>query len=92
MEEQLYLILTTRHKDQLFGGDVHLFWEEIQVAIAQFYNVLDFIQKNKLKLNVIEGIFQFHIHTLAMIKNSLHKIFLMLNFRYFVVNQMRLKI
>lgn len=26
MEEQLYLILTTRHKDQLFGGDVHLFW------------------------------------------------------------------
>ncbi|GED34006.1 hypothetical protein P9G84_22490 [Brevibacillus centrosporus] len=26
MEEKEYLILTTRHKDMLFGGDVHLFW------------------------------------------------------------------
>lgn len=26
MEEKEYLILTIRHKDQLFGGDVHLFW------------------------------------------------------------------
>ena len=26
MNEKEYLILTTRHKDQLFGGDVHLFW------------------------------------------------------------------
>lgn len=26
MSEKEYLILTTRHRDQLFGGDVHLFW------------------------------------------------------------------
>jgi hypothetical protein len=26
MDEKEYLILTTRHKDILFGGDVHLFW------------------------------------------------------------------
>lgn len=26
MAEKEYLILTTRHRDQLFGGDVHLFW------------------------------------------------------------------
>lgn len=26
MENKEYLILTTRHKDRLFGGDVHVFW------------------------------------------------------------------
>lgn len=26
MNKKEYLILTTRHRDQLFGGDVHMFW------------------------------------------------------------------
>lgn len=26
MNNELFLILTTRHRDMFFGGDVHLFW------------------------------------------------------------------